>query len=87
MSYGRTEATESPVRDQSVWTAGAALILVGLAEAMFGFLLFTSCTSYFNDVCTSHESAGAGFVLGVAGVIVLIGGGIVYLLGRRSIRS
>lgn len=35
----------------SVRTAGAALLLVGAYAAVFGFLVFTRCTSYFNGTC------------------------------------
>ena len=82
VSYGRVANTEAPSRDPTLRTTGVALVLVGFGETAFGFLVLTQCTASSNGVCIEHANAGAGFVLGIAGLIVLAAGIIVYLTGR-----
>jgi hypothetical protein len=83
VEYGRVTHEQRPLRDESLRTTGVALIIVGLFETLFGFVLAASCTGIFNGSCVVYGNASAGIVLGVAGAVVLIAGALVYAVGRH----
>jgi hypothetical protein len=83
VSYGRTGRVQRGARDQPLAAAGAALIFVGAAESILGFILLTEFTCTPNGGCSSYDGAGPGMALLVVGIVVLIAGTITYLFGRR----
>jgi hypothetical protein len=86
VSFGRVQTMTPPVRDQSLQFTGAALVLVGLFEALFGLVLTGTCNVVNNGVCVGREDPAGGLVLGVAGILVLVAGVGVYLVSRRTPR-
>jgi hypothetical protein len=83
VSFGRITPASRPVPDQTLRFTGAVLVLVGLFEALFGLVLATTCNVVSNGGCVGREDPAGGLVLGVAGVLVLAAGVLVYLVGRR----
>jgi len=87
MSFGRTGAAHPATSDQSLRFTGAALVLVGVFETLFGLVLSATCNDFSNGMCVGREDPAGGLALGVAGVVVLVSGAIVYTVGRRIPRS
>jgi hypothetical protein len=87
MSYGRTAAVQPDGRDQSLRFTGGALVIVGIFETLFGIVLSATCNVFSNGTCAVREDPAGGLALGVAGVVVLVSGAIVYAVGRRLPRS
>ncbi len=88
MKFGRTgEQPRLALRDNSFRTVGVILVLLGFAAAIFGFVFLAGCNAYFNETCVGYRDLVGGVVLGTLGLVLLAGGAILYLVGRRAPRQ
>ena len=67
-------------------TLGVGLGLAGAGTAGYGFILFTSCTSYFGNACIAHAEGAEGVGLGLFGLSLLVTGVLLYLVRRLERR-